>query len=504
VVGGGYRTADSMHREKALEKTEKGLPAQMRENLDALRELGVEPYPLRSERTHEAGDIVEDFDSLEGARVKLTGRLMAIRGHGKAGFADLVDGSGKVQIYVRKDDVDESLFAVWKLLDVGDIVGVEGEVFRTRSGEPSVKVEGLSVLAKALLPLPEKWHGLKDKELRYRQRYLDLVANEDSRRVFKARSDIMRVARDFLHERGFMEVETPVLQPIYGGAFARAFETHHHALDLKLYLRIADELYLKRLIVGGLERVFEIGKDFRNEGMDRTHSPEFTQLELYQAYGDYHDMMDITEALLVRMAHAVHGGTKFPWADGEIDVAPPWKRLRVMDAVADAVGADALDDTAKLLSAAREKGVDLPDGASRGEVIEEILSELVEPALNEPTFLIDYPREISPLAKQTPDDPEMVERFEFFIGGLELGNSFSELNDPDEQVRRLEAQVTAREGGNAEAHGMDEDFVRALMHGMPPTGGLGIGLDRVVMLLTNSWNIRDVILFPPMRPEQEA
>jgi lysyl-tRNA synthetase class 2 len=486
-----------------LEKTESSLQAQMRENLAGLRELGVEPYPLRSERSHTAREVVEGFEGLEGSRVTIAGRLMAIRGHGKAGFGDLVDGTGKMQIYVRKDDAGEELFAIWKLLDVGDIVGATGEVFRTRSGEPSVKVDGLTVLAKALLPLPEKWHGLKDKELRYRQRYLDLIANDDSRRVFEARSEILRTARDFLHERGFIEVETPVLQPIYGGAFARAFETHHHSLDLQLYLRIADELYLKRLIVGGLERVFEIGKDFRNEGMDRTHSPEFTQLELYQAYADYHDMMDITEAMVVRMAQVVHGGTRFPWADGEIDVAPPWKRLKVMDAVRDIVGEEALSDDAALMATARGAGLDIPDDASRGDIIEEILSELVEPKLTEPTFLIDYPKAISPLATQTPDDPDIVERFEFFIGGLELGNSFSELNDPDEQVRRLEAQVEAREGGNAEAHGMDEDFVRALMHGMPPTGGLGIGLDRLVMLLTDSWNIRDVILFPAMRPEQE-
>ncbi|MFH1865715.1 MAG: lysine--tRNA ligase, partial [Candidatus Eisenbacteria bacterium] len=345
------------------------------------------------------------------------------------------------------------------------------------------------------------WHGLKDKELRYRHRYLDLLANEDSRRTFEVRSTMLRIARDFLHERGFVEVETPVLQPMYGGAFARPFETHHHALDMPLYLRIADELYLKRLIVGGMERVYEIGKDFRNEGMDRTHSPEFTQLELYQAYGDYHDMMDITETLVARMATEVHGGTRFPWAEAEIDVAPPWRRLKVMDAVEAVVGAEALASDAALLSAARAAGLDVPGGASRGDMIEKILDELVEPKLDVPTFLVDYPKSISPLAKQTPEDPEIVERFEFFIGGLELGNSFTELNDPIEQTRRLEAQVQEREGGNAEAHGMDEDFIRALEHGMPPTGGLGIGLDRLVMLLTNSWNIRDVILFPSMRPE---
>ena len=484
-----------------MENTEKSLPAQMRENLARLRELGVEPYPRRSSRTHTAEAVVRDFETLEGKEVTVAGRLMAIRGHGKAGFGDLVDGTGKIQLYVRKDDVGEELFEIWGLLDVGDIVGATGEAFRTRSGEPSIKVAGLTLLAKALLPLPEKWHGLKDKELRYRHRYLDLIANEESRRAFEVRSKMLRIAREFLHERDFIEVETPVLQSLYGGAFARPFETHHHALDMPLYLRIADELYLKRLIVGGMERVFEIGKDFRNEGMDRTHSPEFTQLELYQAYGDYHDMMEITETLVARMATEVHGCTRFPWAESEIDVAPPWKRVKVMDAVEDVVGAAALGDDAALLTAARAAGLDIPDGTPRSGIIEAILDELVEPTLQEPTFLIDYPKAISPLAKQTPEDPEIVERFEFFIGGLELGNSFTELNDPIEQTRRLEAQVQEREGGNAEAHGMDEDFIKALEHGMPPTGGLGIGLDRLVMLMTNSWNIRDVILFPSMRPE---
>ncbi|MBN2565884.1 MAG: lysine--tRNA ligase [Candidatus Eisenbacteria bacterium] len=473
----------------------------MRENLTRLRELGVEPYPPRSERTHTAREIADGFDVLEGKSVTVAGRLMAVRGHGKAGFADLVDGTGKTQLYVKADVAGPGLFEVWKLLDVGDIVGARGEVFKTRSGEVSVKVEVLTLLAKALRPLPEKWHGLKDKELRYRQRYLDLIANEDSRRVFEVRSAMLRIAREFLHERDFLEVETPVLQPIYGGAFAQPFVTQHHALDMTLYLRIADELYLKRLIVGGFERVFEIGKDFRNEGMDRTHSPEFTQLELYQAYADYHDMMEITESMVVRMAEHVVGDTRVPWQEGEIDLRRPWKRLRVMDALAGVVGRDAVTDAASLAAAARKEGIDVADGASWGDIIEQVLSERVEPDLMEPTFLIDYPKSVSPLAKQTPENPEIVERFEVFAGGLELGNSFTELNDPDEQRRRLEDQVEEREKGDDEAHGMDEDFVRALEHGMPPTGGLGIGLDRLVMLLTNSWNIRDVILFPPMRPE---
>jgi lysyl-tRNA synthetase class 2 len=485
-----------------LEKTERGTAAHMRENLNRLRELGVDPYPLRSERTHTAAAVSGDFERLEGSEVAVAGRLMALRGHGKAGFGDLVDASGKIQLYVRKDDVGERLFEIWSLLDVGDIVGARGEVFRTRSGETSVKVSHLSVLAKALLPLPEKWHGLKDKELRYRQRYLDLIANDDSRRAFEVRSDMLRVSREFLHERGFVEVETPILQPLYGGAFARPFVTHHHSLDLPLYLRIADELYLKRLIVGGMERVFEIGKDFRNEGMDRTHSPEFTQLELYQAYADYHDMMEITEQMVLRMAEEIHGGSVVPWQEGEVDFAPPWRRVGVMDAVSETLGTDADADAATLRKAAAAAGVDVADDAPYGAVVEEILSELVEPRFDQPTFLVDYPKEISPLAKQTPENPRIVERFEFFAGGLELGNSFTELNDPDEQRARLEAQVEEREGGNAEAHGMDDDFVRALEHAMPPTGGLGIGLDRLVMLMSNSWNIRDVILFPTMRPEQ--
>jgi len=465
--------------------------------------MGVEPYPRRFERTHRAADVHEGFEQLENAEIIVAGRLTAIRGHGKAAFADLKDGSGRIQIYVRQDEIGEEAFAMWKLLDVGDIVGVRGEVFRTRAGEVSVKAAEVTLLAKSLLPLPEKFHGLKDKELRYRQRYLDLIANDEVRDVFAGRSVVLSTAREFLEERGYMEVETPVLQPLYGGAFAQPFETHHHALDLTLYLRIADELYLKRLIVGGFERVFEIGKDFRNEGMDRTHSPEFTQLELYEAYADYNDMMELTEALFERIALKLHGTTSFEYGDMKIDLKRPLKRLRVMDAVAAVVGADAMKDPDALLEAARNKGVDVETDTGPGECIEKILDQLVEPNLMEPTFLIDYPMEISPLAKQSPDDPDIVERFEVFIAGLELGNSFSELNDPDEQLRRFEAQVEKRAEGDPEAHGMDEDFVTALMHGMPPTGGLGLGIDRMVMLFTGAPGIRDVILFPPMRPDRK-
>ena len=387
------------------------------------------------------------------------------------------------------------------VLDVGDIVGARGEVFETRTGEKSVKVSSFALLSKALRPLPEKWHGLQDKELRYRQRYLDLIANEETRRTFLTRSRMIAAARRFLVDRGFVEVETPVLQPIYGGAFARPFVTHHRSLDMPLYLRIADELYLKRLIVGGLERVFEIGKDFRNEGMDRTHSPEFTQLELYQAYTDYNGMMELTEALVVALAEELFGRTTITWQGNEIDLTPPWRRVRVADALAEALGPEALADAPTLARAGERAGVEVGEPVTFGRDAEKILDELVEPTFVEPTFLIDYPREISPLAKETPDDPQVVERFEVFIGGLELGNSFTELNDPEEQRRRFEDQVALRADGDQEAQGMDEDFVRALEYGMPPTGGLGIGLDRLVMLFTDSPNIRDVILFPPMRPE---
>jgi lysyl-tRNA synthetase class 2 len=484
-----------------LEKGEGVVVAEMREHLKLLRERGVDPYPRRCERTHLSSDIVEQFDELKETEVAVAGRITAIRGHGKAAFADLVDAGGKIQLYLKRDDLGDDLYGVWKLVDVGDIVGARGEVFETRTGEKSVKVSSFTLLSKALRPLPEKWHGLQDKELRYRQRYLDLIANEETRRAFLTRSRMIEEARAFLAGRGFVEVETPVLQPIYGGAFARPFVTHHHSLDMPLYLRIADELYLKRLIVGGIERVFEIGKDFRNEGMDRTHSPEFTQLELYQAYTDYHGMMEITESLIVALAERVLGGMVLTWQGTEIDLTPPWRRVSVAGALGDALGPEALKDAASLGGAAEAAGIEVEEPRTFGRVAEKVLDELVQPTFVEPTFLIDYPREISPLAKETPDDPDIVERFEVFIGGLELGNSFTELNDPEEQRRRLEAQVERRAGGDEEAHGMDEDFVRALEHGMPPTGGLGIGFDRLVMLFTDSPNIRDVILFPPMRPE---
>jgi len=484
-----------------VDRTERGVTGEMRHHLDELREAGVDPYPRRFVRTHFTGEIADEYEMYEGKTVSVAGRLMSIRSHGKAGFADLVDAGGTIQLFVRRDDVGDDAFAVWKLLDVGDHVGAEGEVMKTRTGETSVRVKELSVLSKALRPLPEKWHGLRDVEVRSRKRYLDLIANPESRRVFLARSAVLRSIRSFLDERGFLEVETPILQPIYGGAFATPFVTHHEALDADLYLRIADELYLKRLIVGGLERVFEIGKDFRNEGMDRTHSPEFTQLELYQAYADYEDMMALTEEMVVEAAKEATGGTAITWQGRSIDLSPPWRRLTVDDAVRDALGVGAGAPPEELAGAFEKAGVELPEKRDRAALIETALDELVEPELIEPTFLMDYPKEISPLAKEKPEFPGVVERFEPFIGGLEIGNSFSELNDPVEQRARLELQEAERRGGDSEAQGIDEDFLTALEHGMPPTGGLGIGVDRLVMLLTDSAHIRDVILFPAMRHE---
>jgi len=484
-----------------VDASERGVTAEMRHHLDELREAGVEPYPRRYERTHLASAVVDGFDELEGQTVTVAGRLKSVRSHGKAGFADLVDMSGKVQLFVRQNDVGDETFSVWKLLDVGDHVGAVGEVMKTRTGEVSVRVRDLTLLAKALRPLPEKWHGVKDVEVRSRRRYLDLIANDESRRVFLARSAIVRTIREFLHERGFVEVETPILQPIYGGAFAAPFVTRHHALDAELYLRIADELYLKRLIVGGIERVFEIGKDFRNEGMDRTHSPEFTQLEIYQAYADYEDMMALTEEMVVAAATEVAGGTTVEWQGETIDLAPPWRRLTVDEAVKEALGVPVSAATGELAAALRQRGVDPPEPAERAALIEATLSELVEPSLVQPTFLMDYPIEVSPLAKEKPDAPGFVERFEPFVAGVEIGNSFTELNDPLEQRARLELQEEQRRKGDSEAQGIDEDFLAALEHGMPPTGGLGIGIDRLVMLLTGASHIRDVILFPAMRHE---
>ena len=472
--------------------------------LQSLMDLGVEPYPYRYERTHLAGEIHAEFESLEDKSVRIAGRIISRRGHGKAGFADLLDQSGKIQLYLREDELGEKDYKMLECIDIGDFVGVEGVVFRTRSGEDTVRAQSVEFLSKAMRPLPEKWHGLKDKELRHRYRYLDLIANLDVREVFRARSRLTSILRRFLDEKGFVEVETPILQPMYGGGAAPPFDTHHEALDMELYLRVADELYLKRLIIGGLEKVYEIGKDFRNEGMDRTHNPEFTQLELYQAYADYSDIMNLVEERLGTAARELLGSTKLSWQGAAIDLGKSWQRVRVADALGKHLGEDFLDaDDGELQERCEGLGIDVTERPTRGGMIDKVLSEMVEPNLIDPTFLMDYPKELSPLAKECRYDNRLVERFEPFVGGVELGNSYSELNDPAEQRKRLEEQLAARKMGDLEAEILDEDFILAMEYGMPPTGGLGIGVDRLAMVLTGCANIRDVLLFPHMRPRAE-
>jgi lysyl-tRNA synthetase class 2 len=476
-----------------------------RAKLQGLIDAGVEPYPYRFERTHLAGDIHRDFDSLEDKSVRVAGRLISRRGHGKAGFADLLDQSGKIQLYLREDELGEDAFRMLGFVDIGDFVGVEGVVFRTMSGEDSVRASSVEFLSKSMRPLPEKWHGLKDKELRHRFRYLDLIANPDARKAFLLRSKLTSQLRRFLDSRGFVEVETPVLQPMYGGGAATPFVTHHEALDIELYLRIADELYLKRLIIGGIEKVYEVGKDFRNEGMDRTHNPEFTQLELYQAYADYYDIMDLVEEMIRTAALELLGRPELTWQGYSIDLSKAWSRVRVCDALSEHLGEEFMEvDDAELRTRCEALGVDADELPTRGGMIDKVLSEMVEPKLIQPTFLMDYPKELSPLAKQCRYDSRLVERFEPFVGGMELGNSYSELNDPAEQRKRLEAQLAARKKGDLEAEILDEDFILAMEYGMPPTGGLGIGVDRLAMLLSDSPSIRDVILFPHMRPHASA
>jgi lysyl-tRNA synthetase class 2 len=470
--------------------------------LKSLIELGIEPYPYRFERTHFSAEIHEHFEQLENGVVRVAGRMISRRGHGKAGFADLLDQTGKIQVYLREDELGEETFEMLSHVDIGDFIGVEGAVFRTRSGEDTVRAVSVEFLSKAIRPLPEKWHGLRDKELRHRYRYLDLIANPDARRAFMMRSRLISSMRRFLDDNEFIEVETPVLQPMYGGGAATPFVTHHEALDMKLYLRIADELYLKRLIIGGMEKVYEIGKDFRNEGMDRTHNPEFTQLELYQSYADYTDIMDLVEKMIRTMALELTGASKVNWQGNQVDFGKPWQRVKVVDALSKHLGDDFLEaDYDQVRSRCQDLGVDVDERPTRGGIIDKALSELVEPELVQPTFLMDYPKELSPLAKACRYDERLVERFEPFVGGIELGNSYSELNDPGEQRRRLETQLDARSKGEVEVEILDEDFILAMEYGMPPTGGLGIGVDRLAMLLTDSPNIRDVILFPHMRPQ---
>jgi len=476
-----------------------------REKLDALIQHGIEPYAYRFDVTHGSAAIRERHQELEssGERVRFAGRLITKRGHGKAAFAHVKDALGLQQIYLRDDVLGPEAFARAMDLDLGDWIGVEGPVFVTKTGEITIRAERVDLLSKSLRPLPEKWHGLTDVEIRYRQRYTDLIVNDEVRRVFRERAAIIRALRAFLDARGFLEVETPVLQVTYGGASARPFVTHHNALDMTLYLRIADELYLKRLIVGGLERVYEISKDFRNEGIDRTHSPEFTMLEFYQAFADYEDTLETSQELILHAVRAVRGALQIPFDGATIDFTPPWRRLTIAQAAAEGLGVKQLPpDEKSLREAATQAGVSLDPAFGYGRILDEIVSEKVQPGLRNPTFLMDHPRESSPLAKVKRGNPDVVERFELVIAGMEVVNSFSEQNDPLEQRRAFEQQARLRERGDDEAQVLDQDYLRALEMGMPPTGGVGIGIDRLVMLLTDSRTIRDVVLFPHMRPEE--
>jgi lysyl-tRNA synthetase class 2 len=476
-----------------------------REKVAALRARGIEPYPHGYGVTHRTDALRADFEDLAAREsvVRVAGRLVAQRGHGKASFGHIEDGGGRIQVYCREDGLGADAYAFFLDLDLGDFVGLEGVPFVTRTGEMTVRASRIELLAKSVRPIPEKWHGLKDVETRYRQRYADLIANPEVRRVFVARARLVSSLRRFLDARGFIEVETPILQPIYGGAFARPFTTRHEALDTDLYLRISDELYLKRVIVGGFERVYEIGKDFRNEGMDRSHNPEFTQLELYQAYADYGDMMRLFEEMMAEAARELTGGLTVRYAEHELDFSPPWPRLSFTGEISRLAGEDVLDlDAEGCRRAAARLGVETTPGAGAGRILDEIFSEKIQPGLIRPTFVVDHPRELSPLAKVKRGDARLVERFEPVMAGLEVGNAFSEQNDPEEQARQFERQQELRRAGDLEAQVMDRDYIRALEYGMPPTGGLGVGIDRVTMILTDSRTIRDVILFPHLRPEE--
>ncbi len=473
-----------------------------RQKLAKLSSMGVEPYGRKYEVTHHAADIIGRFDALAGQTVSLAGRLMTIRAHGKASFANLQDSSGQVQIYVRLDDIGERAYGVFELLDIGDIIGVTGEVFRTRRGEVTVSVRQFALLAKSLRPLPEKWHGLTNVDLRYRQRYLDLITNPEVKDVFIARSRIVQAMRSFLNDRGFLEVETPMMHAIPGGASARPFITHHNALGMDLYLRIATELHLKRLIVGGLDRVYELGRIFRNEGISTRHNPEFTSVEVYQAQADYTDMMELTEQMISHVAGVVTGSMKVSYQNTELDLTPPWPRVTMVEAIRKYTGIDfsVIATTEQAVSAARRLGLEVKAGSTRGEIMNEIFEEKVEEHLIQPVFILDYPIEVSPLAKRKEDDPALTYRFEAFMAASEIANAFTELTDPIDQLSRFEQQMAKRAAGDEEAQLLDEDFVTALEYGMPPTGGLGIGVDRLVMILTDSPSIRDVILFPTLRP----
>ncbi|PWA12149.1 lysine--tRNA ligase [Pueribacillus theae] len=481
-----------------------------REKMKSLREKGIDPFGMRFERTHTTDDIKKAFEHMTkeeleevSEEIKVAGRVMTKRGKGKAGFAHIQDLTGQIQIYVRKDAVGDDQYEVFNTIDIGDIVAITGRVFKTKVGELSIRANQFLILSKALRPLPDKFHGLKDVEQRYRQRYVDLIMNPEVKKTFIARSKIIQSMRRYLDDHGYLEVETPMMHSIPGGAAARPFITHHNALDIDLYMRIAIELHLKRLIVGGFEKVYEIGRVFRNEGVSTRHNPEFTMIELYEAYADFQDIMELTENLIAHIAQEVLGTTTIPYGEYEVDLMPKWTRLHMVDAIKQYTGVDfwnnVSDEQAKQL--AKDYGVQIQETMTYGHIVNEFFEQLVEEKLIQPTFIYGHPVEISPLAKKNKQDPRFTDRFELFIVGREHANAFSELNDPIDQRERFEAQVKERAQGNDEAHLMDEDFLESLEYGMPPTGGLGIGIDRLVMLLTNSPSIRDVLLFPQMRPQ---
>ena len=479
------------------------------DKLKSLRERGVNPYPPKYDFTHKSKSIKTNYNDLEGKTVRIAGRIMVIRKMGKASFAQIMDSMGRIQFFIRRDDVGEEAYSQFKLLDIGDFIGIEGYVFTTKTGEISIHTDNFTILAKSIRPLPivkekdgEVFDAFQDKEQRYRNRHLDLILNENVRDTFYKRASIIRSIRKFLDERQFLEVETPILQPLYGGANARPFTTHHNTLDQTLYLRIADELYLKRLIIGGFDKVYELSKDFRNEGMDRNHNPEFTMLEFYWAYADYEDCMNLLEEMF-RSTAEVLDATKVNWGEMEIDLSKPFVRKPIFELLNEVTGQDLSnisDDELRIIC--HQKDIDIDNKSNYGQMLDELMSKLVEPNLIQPTFITDYPKAISPLAKlHRNGDPNLVERFELFIGGAEFANSFTELNDPIDQRKRLEAQAALRRKGDEEAQPVDENFIQAMECGMPPTGGVGVGIDRLTMLLTGNRWIKDVILFPALKPE---
>jgi lysyl-tRNA synthetase class 2 len=478
------------------------------EEIEELKREGIDPFGHSFFRTHKIKDLIENNKNLQAGeccqgKVSIAGRLMALRTHGKAIFANIEDVSGRIQIYIKSNKIGETAFKLFSKIGIGDILGVSGLIFKTRTGEVTIFVEEFILLCKSVRSLPEKWHGLKDVEIRYRKRYLDLMVNPSVREIFIKRSKVVQSIRNFLDSKGFLEVETPIMQPIPGGATARPFITHHNALHRDFYLRIAPELYLKRLLVGGLEKVYELSRNFRNEGISTKHNPEFTMLELYEAYGDYHSMMQITEELIVYILKNVLDSLEIEYRGNKIDFTLPWKRISMYKAIEDAVGIRVDKISPKDFSKVVKKfNLNTKSNINRGEIINELFEKYVEPTLIQPTFVIDYPLELSPLSKQNKDNPELVERFELFISSMELVNAFTELNDPEEQKRRFEEQVAKKEAGDMESHFMDKDYVEALEYGMPPAGGLGLGIDRLMMLLTNSDSIKEVILFPQLKSKE--